>query len=67
MIPQNKSPSNSMTFNLIDEEAKGLMDTQEVEREIKDTAALVHNLHRRKGRGMSSEVELQSEEPYACN
>ncbi|KAJ6870852.1 hypothetical protein NC652_036499 [Populus alba x Populus x berolinensis] len=48
MIPQNKSPSNSITFNLIDEEAEGLMDTQEVEREIKDTAVLVHNLHRRK-------------------
>ncbi|KAJ6870851.1 hypothetical protein NC652_036499 [Populus alba x Populus x berolinensis] len=64
-IPQNKSPSNSITFNLIDEEAEGLMDTQEVEREIKDTAVLVHNLHRRKGRGMGSQVGLQGEEPYA--
>ncbi|KAJ6869918.1 hypothetical protein NC652_035735 [Populus alba x Populus x berolinensis] len=56
-IPQNKSPSNSITFNLIDEEAEGLMDTQEVEREIKDTAVLVHNLHRRKEGSISSVVD----------
>uniref|UniRef100_A0A2K1XCA0 Uncharacterized protein n=1 Tax=Populus trichocarpa TaxID=3694 RepID=A0A2K1XCA0_POPTR len=27
MIPQNKSPSNCKTFNLIGEEAEGMMDT----------------------------------------